>query len=399
MKTKTLLVALFISCFPTFMTAQTFTLVNMTNPDPNNNALMVVWSYDNNNIFAGGDNGTLLKYNGSSWSQIPVSFSDQILSIYGASPTDVWLVTYEGSLLRYNGSTVAKVDISNSNHLWKIIGFSANDIYICGDQGTFYHYNGTSWSQISTPSVNFLFRGMFGISSNNLYLTGEDLVYPYTRRMYYYDGSNLTEVINGNYGYGWSQVWSPDDNLFYIGGRELYRFNKTTNAVDQILDGNNVLYGFNANNIIVAKNNEWVDSLVIYDGSAWKTYPFGYMVSSICSPTNNPNNVFLVGAYGGISHLDLTTGISEQLQAPNKFDFYPNPASDQVTIELVFGQRVNIKIELFDLLGKRVKLVDKFEGNEFAATFSVSDLPSGSYFVKVTTDDGSSFNKKLMISK
>ena len=111
MKTKTLfIIALFVAFLcPSVLFAQTYTLNTMSNPDPDANYLNVVWSYDNNNVFTGGVNGTFLKYNGSVWTQITIPTpSEEIVSIYGASPTDIWMVTYEGSLLHYNGSTVVK---------------------------------------------------------------------------------------------------------------------------------------------------------------------------------------------------------------------------------------------------------------------------------------------------
>jgi len=404
MKTKNLfIIALFVALLcPSVLFAQTYTLVPMTNPDADLNGLKVVWSYDNNNIFAGGNNGTLLKYNGSAWTQVANPFSEQIVSIYGASPVDIWMVTYEGSLLYYNGSTVVKITTGNLNHLSKVVGFSANDIYFAGEFGTLYHYDGANWSQISNSYGNFAFYGISGNNSNDLYLIGRDQYAPYTARMFHYDGVNLVEVFSGAYSFIGFNVYSPDNNLFYIGGGGLYRFNKTSGAVDQIFDGSNVVYGFSANNILVAKNNgQFSDSLVIFNGSTWKSYQqsWGNSIQSICSPYNNPNNVFLVGDYGTILHLDLTTGIEESTFAPSTFNIYPNPASDQITIDLVFDKKINTKIELFDLVGKQVKLISEFVGNESKNTIDISDLPSGSYFVKVTTEGNGIFTKKLVITK
>jgi len=101
MKTKVFFISLLIAFICPVLFAQAYTIDQMTNPDPNHNDLNVVWAYDNNNVFAGGDNETFLKYDGTSWIQISIPFSFYVYSIYGASPTDVWLTSTIGDLAHY----------------------------------------------------------------------------------------------------------------------------------------------------------------------------------------------------------------------------------------------------------------------------------------------------------
>ncbi len=388
----TLLVALIC---PFFVSAQTYTFEEMTNPDPNSNNLVCITNVGNV-LFAGGDNGTLLKYNGSAWLQIANSQSGQIKSIYAASENDVWM-TFDNAIFHYNGSTISAVNIGTSNHIMEIIGFAANDIYACGSFGTFYHYNGSNWSAINGIPGGVSLGDMCGLS-NDIYLTGEDEASPYTRRMFHYDGVNLTEVVSGVYGYGWYDIWSPDNNLFYLGGRELYKFDKTAGTVDQIFDGYNNPFGFSANCIIDFWNSGMsnVDSIRIYNGTTWKTLqdPI-YSVRDLCSPTNNPNNIFIVSDNGVIRHMVITTGIEETALNPTRFDVYPNPATDLVTIDLNFDQKTDTKIELFDVVGQRLELISDFGGNEDQITFNVGELPHGLYLIKVTDREGRVVSKKL----
>ncbi|MFA4942907.1 MAG: hypothetical protein WC564_04690, partial [Patescibacteria group bacterium] len=79
MKTKVFFLVMLIAlaCYslcPISLFAQTYNITSMVNPDPDQNNLSFVWGLDNNNVFAGGENGVFLKYDGSSWSQITIQF-------------------------------------------------------------------------------------------------------------------------------------------------------------------------------------------------------------------------------------------------------------------------------------------------------------------------------------
>jgi hypothetical protein len=404
MRTKVVFIVLLFAfahfCFST--TAQTLytpTFNLMTNPDPNHNGLNSTWGIDGS-VFAVGDNGTVLKCDNSVWGQISNSSNQHLYGVWGSSATNVWFVGNYGTVLHYTGtSTLAAVSIGTTERLTGIFGFSANDIYICGHYGILYHYNGSVWSQISTPSINFSFGGMFGIASNDLYLVGCDLFSPYIQRMYHYDGSSLSQIVSGNYGYGWFSVWTPDNNLFYIGGRELFRFNKTTNNVDQILDGNNNFYGFNANSIIVAKNNDAYDSLVVYNGSVWDRYNFNYHIKSIYSPNNDIHNVFLVGWNGIIFHLDLVSGLPPETNVFSEFKVYPNPSNGgNIHIDLNFKENTRATIVVLNSAGQQVQTI--FSGESLGKeSFEISSgLPAGIYFVNINTAGGI-YSRKIVILK
>ena len=69
---------------------------------------------------------------------------------------------------------------------------------------------------------------------------------------------------------------------------------------------------------------------------------------------------------------------------------YPNPSRDY------FLMNTNTKkVELFDIRGKRVK---SFRDKSIGTEFPISDLNSGIYFVKITTDLNQKVVKKLVIN-
>jgi len=49
--------------------------------------------------------GSIIHYNGSSWSYMHSPATDLLLNIWGSSSSDVFAVGYGGTILHYNGSS------------------------------------------------------------------------------------------------------------------------------------------------------------------------------------------------------------------------------------------------------------------------------------------------------
>ncbi|MCS7074560.1 MAG: T9SS type A sorting domain-containing protein, partial [Bacteroidia bacterium] len=80
-------------------------------------------------------------------------------------------------------------------------------------------------------------------------------------------------------------------------------------------------------------------------------------------------------------------GIEPELQV-GKFSLYPNPASDAVTLEVEFGKPTDATIELWEIRGTKVRSWEITKEQTYRKTFSVSDLSSGVYLLKVNTSNG-----------
>jgi hypothetical protein len=68
---------------------------------------------------------------------------------------------------------------------------------------------------------------------------------------------------------------------------------------------------------------------------------------------------------------------------------YPNPFSNQTTLEIALSEKTYLEIEVFNLLGQRVRIVEK--GRQEAGTHEVdwdaNGLASGTYFVRMTAGE------------
>jgi hypothetical protein len=77
----------------------------------------------------------------------------------------------------------------------------------------------------------------------------------------------------------------------------------------------------------------------------------------------------------GVSDLD---GVNQSLKV------YPNPATDNLTVEFNLNSNEGVDLGIYDILGSEVKsLLHNETVNANKYTFEISDLPYGIYFVKV----------------
>lgn len=147
---------------------------------PNN--LLAIWASGANNVWIGGQKATLLHYTGSS-TPTPVGVTgaqplDEYHGIWGLGLTDIWLAGYDdargaGWWYKDGLNTWTKMDVlSTTSTLTGLWASSASNVYACGQQGSVIHYNGTT-SAVSSLSSNSL-TAIWGSAPNQIYTMGNN---------------------------------------------------------------------------------------------------------------------------------------------------------------------------------------------------------------------------------
>lgn len=143
--------------------------------------LRAIWGMSLNNIFAVGHYGTILRYNGSTWSKMNSGTNLHLKDIWGTSDSDIYAVGGDdsqglGILLHYNGSTWSKIYERTftpgipSGYTSTIWGLQ-NEYYLNSGSG---QYNGKDslWSYISAPTDNTYLETIRGDSKKNFFFIG-----------------------------------------------------------------------------------------------------------------------------------------------------------------------------------------------------------------------------------
>jgi hypothetical protein len=94
--------------------------------------------------------------------------------------------------------------------------------------------------------------------------------------------------------------------------------------------------------------------------------------------------------------------VGDENNTPLSFELYqnyPNPFNPTTTIEFDIPERSNVKLIIYDILGREVKkLIDKeLDPGKYKVNFDAKDLSSGVYFYTLRTSKFTKTNKMLLI--
>jgi hypothetical protein len=102
------------------------------------------------------------------------------------------------------------------------------------------------------------------------------------------------------------------------------------------------------------------------DGSAWSGQPRAMMI-----------------------RLNVDNGLSVSDQTVDSFLMAPNPSSDFVSIQFMEELNSDIEVSVLDAMGKMIN-TQKFSNVNSKLEMNVSNLSTGVYSVKITTNNGAS---------
>ena len=140
-------------------------------------SLRGIWGYDEAGsavLYAVGDSGKILQYKAGKWATIYTGSYANLNAIFGLSSTNVIAVGDNGAVLRWNG-TKWKAEVWDSGAAWKTTNFqsvwaySASKLWVGGDSGTIIFNDGTQWGQQATPGGTGAIHGIWGVSDQNVW--------------------------------------------------------------------------------------------------------------------------------------------------------------------------------------------------------------------------------------
>lgn len=112
---------------------------------------------------------------------------------------------------------------------------------------------------------------------------------------------------------------------------------------------------------------------------------------------NASNNIF-------IDDLNITgtVGIDENSNGTSSLALYPNPSNNNTNLSYHLESKANVKIELMDVLGKKIMEINNKNQAEGDYNYSISkeqyNLSNGIYIVKFSVDDNS-ISKKIIFTE
>ncbi|KPA15359.1 BNR repeat-containing protein, partial [Candidatus Magnetomorum sp. HK-1] len=165
-----------------------------------------IWALNSQLVYAVGDGGLILKYDGSSWTQENHGYTTDLSDIWGINSNDIVAVGTGAFRLRYYGSSWSPDGGSGSEDIHRI--WSDNTYYYTvGDNSEILEYNG-SWMTM-THSITDLLYDICG-NSTHLYVAAEDgIIYQYANSSWSSITLDTTEYLQG--------IWVNENTGFVVG--------------------------------------------------------------------------------------------------------------------------------------------------------------------------------------
>lgn len=139
----------FVGCTPTHLPAAGEGLWTWSLPWPYGGALQAAWGFGPDDVWAAGEVGLMLHYDGEAWRFVDAGTHEDIHQLWGAAPDDLWAAAGAGGLLHYDGVAWERVDVdvADTGHVRAVHGFSADDVWVAADSGVL-RFHGGQWSSV-----------------------------------------------------------------------------------------------------------------------------------------------------------------------------------------------------------------------------------------------------------
>ncbi|MBF7052484.1 glycosyl hydrolase [Halomonas sp. KAO] len=107
--------------------------------------ILSLWGTGPDSIYAVGDEGLILHFDGLGWKRMPSGTQSALYSLHGWDDRHLLAVGDFGLVLRYNGKEWGEFNVGTENFLYGVWGPTLDDIYTVGLSGTLAHFNGQRW--------------------------------------------------------------------------------------------------------------------------------------------------------------------------------------------------------------------------------------------------------------
>ena len=185
-----------------------------------------VWGSGVNDVWAVGDQGTILRWNGSAWSPVTVTGVTQNLNaIHGTGAGAAWAVGNQATIVRLSGTTWARENAPTgvTDDLFGVWAAPNGNAMAVGERGRGLRYNGTDWVNNATGAGNSVtLTAVWGTAANSVWAvgTGGEIRF-WNGTAWAAQASGAAATLRGVQGAAANQVWAVGD------GGEVRFFNGT----------------------------------------------------------------------------------------------------------------------------------------------------------------------------
>ena len=133
-------------------------------------ALLGVWARSPTDVFAVGEGGAIVHFDGTSWQPMSSGTTRTLRGVY-ATATAAYAVGDGGTVLRHDGAAWQPMASNVVLDLYAIHGTGDDDLFAVGDSGTIIHHDGIGWGPIRNPALDRL-TGVWASEATSFFVGG-----------------------------------------------------------------------------------------------------------------------------------------------------------------------------------------------------------------------------------
>lgn len=152
------------------------------------------------------------------WTSFDGGTTEDLFAIWGASASDIWAVGDKGAVVHFDGTSWKAADSTVQTKLTSVHGTNASDVWAVGEDGTALHFDGATWSAKKTGLSSEDLNCVWAVDASDVWAVGGSL-FGSEGYVAHYDGASWSVTSKGR---GLGGVWaSAKDDVWIVGGRTM----------------------------------------------------------------------------------------------------------------------------------------------------------------------------------
>ncbi len=272
--------------------------ITWEHPLPQGNDLRRLWGFPDGAFYAVGEAGTILHYNGSTFSLADSPTRSDLHAIWAGGPDDVFVAGLNGTLLHYDGLEWSAINARTQRDFYAVWASSSADVFLATGDGRVRNYSSGSWTEhVVAPGKRF--RALWGYGHNEVYVAGSDAT------IYRFDGATWTRILigtNPNATVEIRDLWGPEPGTFsLVAGSSIAWFDGVAWRAESVI-ATSVYgqWGFDFDNQVTVSaglSTHWVDGV-----QSWYPTPTAEPLFDIWGRATD--DYYAVGRFGNVAHFD-----------------------------------------------------------------------------------------------
>jgi hypothetical protein len=228
-----------------------------------------------------------------------------------------------------------------------------------------------------------------------------------------FDKLTYSYLPNGDLDYFIRQSWDGATSSWVNTDRNLFSYDASGDQIEelvQVWDAGTSAWKNNSRNVYTNVNHLpssiieqlWNSSTNSYVSSMRRTYTYnsyGQILTRVMDSWDAGANTWTTQTGNTkftIHYEEYTTGIND-ISNGGEFKLYPSPAKNMANISLNWNVQQSFSIAVYDLQGRVIKYWDEAPVKEYRCPINTSELPAGSYYVRIQGERGSMIKPLLVL--